>query len=312
MIDFRQLRYVIAAAEAGSFSRAARNLNIKQATLSRHVLHVEERLGITLFDRRTRGATLTLSGETYLRTARRIAREWEELNTWVRLSRKGEAGRLAVGFYTAFTAGNLRATLTEFAERYPQVHVRNFERGRNLLLTGIESRLLDIAIMVGETTYLNLASCPFWSERIMVVLPEHHPLTERDRIYWPDLLHERFLLTEQDPGPETRSLILAKLGMPGYSPNIEMEDIMRDTALSSLAFSGCISIIAENASGVQIPGVVFRELYETNGHARSGYSGYWREDNDNPALACFLEFVAARYSLPAVLRYRADKDIGCP
>lgn len=43
MIELRQLRYLIAAAEAGSFSRAARNMNIKQATFSRHVLEVEKR-----------------------------------------------------------------------------------------------------------------------------------------------------------------------------------------------------------------------------------------------------------------------------
>src|SRR5690606_41210287 len=68
MIELRQLRYLIAAAEAGSFSRAARNLNIKQATLSRHILEMEKRLGMTLFDRKTRGATLTENGATYLRS----------------------------------------------------------------------------------------------------------------------------------------------------------------------------------------------------------------------------------------------------
>ena len=55
MIELRQLRYLIAAAEAGSFSRAARSLNIKQATLSRQILQVEKRLGMVLFDRMTRG-----------------------------------------------------------------------------------------------------------------------------------------------------------------------------------------------------------------------------------------------------------------
>lgn len=51
MIELRQLRYLIAAAEAGSFSRAARSMNIKQATLSRHIIEVEKRLGMALFDR---------------------------------------------------------------------------------------------------------------------------------------------------------------------------------------------------------------------------------------------------------------------
>ena len=76
MIELRKLRYLIAAAEAGSFSRAARNLNIKQATLTRHILEVEQRLGIAMFDRGTRRATLTPNGKTYLTIARRIVKEF--------------------------------------------------------------------------------------------------------------------------------------------------------------------------------------------------------------------------------------------
>lgn len=302
MIELRQLRYLIAAAEAGSFSRAARNMNIKQATLSRHILEVEKRLGMALFDRGTRGATLTPNGRTYLRTAQRIVKEFEELNAWVRNTRSGEVGRLAVGFYTSLSAGNLRATLSEFYSHYPEVSVRSFERDRDMLLTGIENRLLDIVILAGETLYPGFTSRPFWSERILVVLPEDHALAKRERIYWPDLASERFLLTEQDPGPEARSLILGKLGMPGFASQIEMNDIRRDTALSIIALGGRISIIAETALGIQIPGVVFRELHETNGHTRIGFSGYWREDNENPVLRRFLDFVATRYSLPSVPR----------
>lgn len=47
-----------------------------------------------------------------------------------------------------------------------------------------------------------------------------------------------------------------------------------------------------------MPGVVFREVHETNGHIRIGFSGYWREDNENAVLRRFLDFVAVRYSLP--------------
>ena len=176
MIELRQLRYLIAAAEAGSFSRAARNLNIKQATLSRHILDVEKRLGMALFDRRTRGATLTKDGETYLYTAQRIVGEWEELNAWVRSTRNGEAGRLAVGFYTSFSAGNLRATLSEFGERNPNVKLRGFERDRKMLLAGIENGVLDIAIMIGESRCPGLVNRSFWSERIMVAMREDHRL----------------------------------------------------------------------------------------------------------------------------------------
>ena len=184
MIELRQLRYLIAAANSGSFSRAARTLNIKQATLSRHILEVEQRLGIALFDRKTRGATLTPNGQRYLRTARRIVNEFEELNAWVRTTRDGETGRLAVGFYTSFSAGNLRATLNEFHDRLPAIKVRGFERDRHLLLAGIESGLLDIAIMIGERPYPGIKSRPLWSERHLVVMPETHRLASIGKIWW--------------------------------------------------------------------------------------------------------------------------------
>lgn len=300
MIELRQLRYLIAAAEAGSFSRAARNLNIKQATLSRHILEVEKRLGMALFDRKTRGATLTEDGATYLRIAQRIMKEWEELNAWVRATNNGHAGKLAVGFYTSFSAGNLRATLGEFGERHPEVGLRGFERDREMLLAGIENGLLDIAIMAGEAHYRGLMSRSFWSERILIAMPEGHALTNRERIHWIDLTGERFLLTQRDPGPEARNMLLGKLGMPGYSPEIVMDDIGRDTVLSVIALGGHISIVAESALGIHVPGVIFREVHETNGHTRIGFSGYWREDNENPVLRRFLDFVATRYSLPSV------------
>lgn len=300
MIELRQLRYLIAAAEAGSFSRAARILNIKQATLSRHILIVERRLGMILFDRKTRGATLTPNGRTYLRTIQRIVKEFAEVNAWVRATNNGHAGRLAVGFYTSFSAGNLRATLSEFNEKFPDVKVRGFERDRAKLLAGLENGLLDIAIMIGEASYRELMSRPVWSERILVAMPESHPLTERDRIHWPDLAGERFLLTERDPGPETRNMLLSKLWMPGFTPEIEMDDVGRETVLSAIALGGHISIVAESALGIQIPGVDFREVHETNGHTRIGFSGYWRADNENQVLRRFLDFVVARYSLPAI------------
>lgn len=298
MIEFRQLRYLVAAAEAGSFSRAARILNIKQATLSRHVLQVEKRLGITLFDRRTRGASLTPNGEIYLLTAQRIVTELDELNGWVRSTRNGETGRLAVGFHTSFSAGNLRATLSEFGKRFPDVRTRCFERDRDMLLAGIESGLLDIAIMIGERPYPGIKSRPLWSERHLVVIPEAHPLASRERIHWQDLAGGRFLLTERDPGPETRNLLLGKLASPGYTPEIDMEDIGRDTVISSIALGGRLSIFVESSAGIQVPGVLFREIHDANGHSRIGFSGYWRDDNGNAVLRRFLDFVATRYSLP--------------
>jgi DNA-binding transcriptional LysR family regulator len=57
-IELRQLRYAVQTADTQSFSRAAATLNVKQSTLSRRVLQLEDRLGVKLFERTTRGADL--------------------------------------------------------------------------------------------------------------------------------------------------------------------------------------------------------------------------------------------------------------
>jgi len=102
-------------------------------------------------------------------------------------------------------------------------------------------------------------------------MPESHPLASRERIHWQDLAGERFLLTERDPGPETRILLLGKLGSPGYTPEIDMNDIGRETVISSIALGGRLAIFAESSAGIQVPGVLFREIHEANGHSGISY-----------------------------------------
>lgn len=65
-IEFHQLRYAVATADSKSFSRAAAALNVKQITLSRRVQQLEDRLGVKLFERSTRGAELTENGRVVI------------------------------------------------------------------------------------------------------------------------------------------------------------------------------------------------------------------------------------------------------
>lgn len=96
-IELRQLRYAVATADAQSFSRAAAALNVKQITLSRRVHQLEERLGVKLFDRTTRGAEPTENGRVVIEQARRIVTDVDNLQTTARNVSYGMQGRIAVG-----------------------------------------------------------------------------------------------------------------------------------------------------------------------------------------------------------------------
>ncbi len=298
LIELRQLRYLVAASEAGSFNRAARKLGIKQATLSRHILQVEQRLGMIIFDRTTRGAIPTPDGASYLLGARRLVGEFDQLNHWVRQKKDGIIGQIAVGFHTSISAGNLRGTLAAFRAAYPDIHIDYVERDRTHLLRDVECGMLDIAILIGEVPEPDLKHQTLWSDRIIVVLPDGHVLAEKEQIVFSDLLRETILLSASDPGPQIQKLLMARIGTPFLQPHIEVRDVSRETLLCIVAIGGGITLTSEAVLGLGIEGLHYRDLIESTGQFRAGYSGYWREDNRNPVLMRFLKFVRERYSLP--------------
>src|SRR3546814_5101462 len=131
-IEVRQLRYAVLTADTRSFSRAATALNMKQATLSLRVTQLEDKLGIKLFTRSTRGAEPTEMGQVFLESARRIITDIDNLQTTARAVSYGEKGRLAVGYSSSLMAGNLKKTFYEYLTRFPDVQFRSEEHTSEL------------------------------------------------------------------------------------------------------------------------------------------------------------------------------------
>jgi len=294
-IEIKHLRYAEVAERCGSFRKAAEVLSLKQSNLSRRVRHLEEELGVKLFARTNGGVRPTPAGRDFVKGARRILGELQVVIDGAKAVGRGEAGYLTIGFYTSLSAGNLRASLVEFGRRHPQVNVGTVEGSRVGLFDGIQNGTIDIGIVTGEPSPDFDRSMVLWSERIIVALPEDHPLAANDIIYWTDLKRERFLLSERDPGPEIQDILIAKLSSPGDLPSVVRHDVTREN-IKSLVGAGCgVSLMCEACMGASYAGVVYREARDGNGSTRIGYRAYWRDENDNPALRNFIRLLEERY-----------------
>lgn len=141
-IEIRQLRCAAMTAEMLIFTRAAHKLGIKQSTLSKRVLDLERRLGITLFERSTRGAVPTKAAAEFLATARRIVGEIDGLQSTARAVRCGESGKLAVGFATSLSTSNLRRIISDFLDVFPRSNSRRSRRVRPICVKGWIARRL--------------------------------------------------------------------------------------------------------------------------------------------------------------------------
>jgi len=78
----------------------------------------------------------------------------------------------------------------------------------------------------------------------------------------------------------------------------------RETVLSVLGGSSIINKKSEGSTGARYPDVVYRAIHGEQGPALTGHSGCWRDDNGNPALRRFLEFIKGRYALSFDLSQR--------
>jgi DNA-binding transcriptional LysR family regulator len=294
-VEIRHLHYVLAAAEHHSFRRAAAAMRIKQSTLSRRIHQLEDDLGVLLFVRYSGGVRPTTAGHDFLRRAERVTEEVKAMVALAKAESRGEAGGLRIGFYTSLSAGHLRACLLEYAGRYPEVEINAVEGSRAYLFAELAGEALDIVIVSGESELHATLILPLWAERIMVALPENHPLAAHEIVYWTDLKGQRVLLSCHDPGPEIQDLLTARLAAPGDRPWVVRHDVSRENILSMVGTGKGVSLICESSTGASYAGVVYREARDGNGPSRIGQSAYWRDDNQNPALAGFVKLLKERY-----------------
>lgn len=295
--DIRQLRYAVAAADHGSFYRAARALDIDQSTLSRNILRLERVIGVKIFSRSRAGVTMTIAGARFIRNARPMVASAERMVAATRAAGQGRAGSLIVGHNNSLSAGNLRAVLLAWQNDNPEVDFESVETDRSVLLAGLDTTEIDIAILIGEASHIGYHRETFWSERILAALPAEHPLAEREMLHWTDLRPERFVLPTGDLSSDLRDMLLGRLAMSGSKPDIKMSHASRETVLSLLGAGRRVSIVCEGSTGARYPDVVYRPIHGEQGPALVVYSGYWLDNNANPPLRRFLAFIQKRFAM---------------
>jgi DNA-binding transcriptional LysR family regulator len=295
--DIRQLRYAIAAGNHGSFYRAARALDVEQSTLSRAIAKLERSIGTPIFERSRAGVTMTLAGATFLRSAKPLVATADKMVATMRAAGQGRAGGLGLGHNSSVSAGNLRATLMNWREAHPDVEVECVEADRSVLLAGLDTGEIDMAILMGAAGHDGFRCETLWSERMLVALAASHSLAERDLVHWTDLRGEQFHLSAADPGPQMHDMLLGRLSVSSAKVDIRVHQSSRETILSILGGGSGVSIVCEGSTGARYPNVVYRPIYGEEGPALTGYSGYWSNENRNPALRRFRGFIKARYAL---------------
>ncbi|NKE62918.1 LysR family transcriptional regulator [Lentzea sp. PSKA42] len=146
-MEFQQMRYVVAVAETGSFTKAAKRCLVVQSALSHQIARLERELGARLFDRTSRSVRLTPAGAAFLPSARQCLDFAERAAAEVAAAMGEVRGRLVVGVIPTVAAVDLPAALKVFRERYPHVRVALRMSPSHELVEQVRQGGLDLAFL---------------------------------------------------------------------------------------------------------------------------------------------------------------------
>jgi LysR family transcriptional regulator, hydrogen peroxide-inducible genes activator len=192
-MELSQLRYVLAVAETGNFTRAAARSSIAQPSLSQQIIKLERELGHKLFHRLGRRAVLTEAGTVLLERARRILFEVEDATKELEDSPSLER-RITVGAIQTLAPYVLPALITLCRQRFPNLQVNIREDFKTTLIRELLEGELDLALAALPIKDPNIQVEVLRKEHLVIVVPKGHPLASMPRVTAADLAQETLIL----------------------------------------------------------------------------------------------------------------------
>ncbi|GHG99141.1 transcriptional regulator CynR [Streptomyces rubradiris] len=174
-LELRHLRYLIAVAENGTFTRAAEELHISQPTLSQQIKQLERMLGAQLLDRTGRTVRLTDAGEAYVHHARRALRDLAAAERAVHDVRDLSRGHLRLAVTPTFTAYLTGPLAAELHSRHPGITLTLREMAQDRIEAGLLADDIDLGIAFTGTHLPGITATELFTESLTLVTSARQP-----------------------------------------------------------------------------------------------------------------------------------------
>ncbi len=251
------LLQTLAVAEHLSFHRAAQALGTSQSSVSTRIRALEDDLGITLFDRNTRGVRLTEAGRRFVDQVYDAIGILDHAFKTAGMQALGAEGELRIGLQGLIPGSFLDQLLTRYRSEHPTIAVTMVEGSARDVVMQLRAHQTDVAFLVGVFDLPDCLSRPIWTEPLVVALPANHRLAEAAAVTWSDLASETFLVRHGGTGPQVHDHIVLRLAGRWPPPNIQRFEVERCTLLSMIAQGFGITLLGEASRLFSTAGIVF-------------------------------------------------------
>lgn len=220
-VEIRQLTALVAVADAGSVTAAARLLHVVQPAVTRQVRTLEEELGVALFSRTRHGMTLTAEGELLVERARRALAELEQARLEISPDHSAASGMVRVGLLESVTSVLAEPLTAALASRYPGIELRVMTGYSGHLQQWLERGDLDLSLLYDLAGSPPAAAVPLLHEQLWAAAPPDAGLAPGTPVSWARLLDHPLVLPV--PGHGLRTLVDAAVASLAAVPRLAVQ-----------------------------------------------------------------------------------------
>ncbi|WP_405454410.1 transcriptional regulator CynR [Streptomyces achromogenes] len=247
-LELRHLRYLLAVAENGTFTRAAEELHLSQPTLSQQIKQLERMLGAQLLDRTGRTVRLTDAGEAYVHHARRALRDLAAAERAVHDVRDLTRGHLRLAVTPTFTVYLTGPLAAELHSRHPGITLTLREMTQDRIEAGLLADEIDLGIAFAGTHLPGITATELFTEALTLVTSARHPADDRRALPVEELARMQLALLTGDFA--TRTHIDDYFARHGISPR---------TAVEANSIQALIAIVRRTTLATVLPDAIAQD-----------------------------------------------------
>jgi LysR family hydrogen peroxide-inducible transcriptional activator len=258
-MEMHQLRYFLAVAKTGSFSRAAESCHVSQPSLSQQILNLEDELGERLFERLRRRTVLTAAGALLRTRAERIVAEVDEARREVRDAGVAVRGKVDLGVLPTIAPYLLPQIIMGFGAKHPGVEIIVHEDMTARLVQAIEANELDLALVSLPLLGRALDIEELFAEELLLALPAGHRLARKKTINLSDLETEKFIVMKEGHCLGAQAVEFCR--EKGFNPQVTCRSGQVETIQALVEAGLGVSLVPAMARRPECPGqLIYRSL----------------------------------------------------
>ena len=226
-METARCRAFLAAAETGSFSRAAEMLRYTPSGVNQLVTALEKEIGFSLFSRSTKGVALTANGQLLLPVIREILHQEDKLFELSAQMNGLLIGTVTIAAYSSIATHWLPAVIRDFQENYPHVKIKLMEGIWQEVSQWLEERTADIGFLSYQEN-MPYDWIPLAEDPMLALLPRSHPLADAEVYPLANCATDRFIM----PARGCDDDVMALFQRTGVTPNVRFTTLESFSVMS--------------------------------------------------------------------------------